>query len=374
MRPIRVAILTEIPAPYRIPLFNTLAARSDVELEVLFLGQVDPTHPYPVYADEFRFRAVFLAGSGVVRSRRWTVLNRGVGRALRGFGPDVLVVGGWNQPAFWQALAALRIRGRPVVGWVESTQRDARRGSPPAELLKRVFVRACTSFAVPGQAAREYLLALGVEPLRIRTAPNAVDTSIFGERVTDERRRRSELRRQLRLEGTTFLFVGRLEREKGVDVLLAAAREVEGTFVVVGAGSEEEALRAAAPANVRFAGWVGRDELPRWYASADVFVLPSRSEQWGMVLNEAAAAGLPIVASEAAGAAWDLVEPGVNGERVPVEDANALAHALTAFLDDDARARAGARSHALAEAFTPTLWAEAIAEIASQAVGYPQTS
>jgi glycosyltransferase involved in cell wall biosynthesis len=103
----------------------------------------------------------------------------------------------------------------------------------------------------------------------------------------------------------------------------------------------------------------------RWYAAADAFVLPSRSEPWGMVLNEAAAAGLPLVATEAVGAAHDLIEPGVNGFRVPVEDPAALAEVLRALAsDEDLRRRAGERSRVLAERFRPELWAAAVVSAA----------
>jgi glycosyltransferase involved in cell wall biosynthesis len=115
---------------------------------------------------------------------------------------------------------------------------------------------------------------------------------------------------------------------------------------------------------VVFAGHALREELSRWYAAADAFVLPSRSEPWGMVLNEAAAAGLPLVATEAAGAAYDLIEPGVNGYLVPPDDVGALAGALRRVEADAAwRASAGRRSRELVQAFTPEAWATALARL-----------
>src|SRR5438093_1455188 len=91
----RIAILTEIPSPYRIPLFNALAEQCD--LRVLFLGELDPTHPYPVYADEFRFDCAVLPGWRVVRGKRWIVFNRRVITELRRFSPDAIVASGWKR-------------------------------------------------------------------------------------------------------------------------------------------------------------------------------------------------------------------------------------------------------------------------------------
>src|SRR4051812_18141634 len=103
-RTIRIALLTEIPAPFRIPLFNALAARSHVELEVMFLSDHDPRRTYRVYRDEFRFEQTVLPRVDLQARGRWVALSRGVTRTLQRFRPDVLIVGGWNQPAFWQAL------------------------------------------------------------------------------------------------------------------------------------------------------------------------------------------------------------------------------------------------------------------------------
>ena len=157
-----------------------------------------------------------------------------------------------------------------------------------------------------------------------------------------------------------MLYVGRLSPEKGVDVLLEAARDLDADVVVAGSGPQEPELRAAAPANVRFVGHVERDDLPRWYAAADVLCVPSRSEPWGMALNEGAAAGLPLVATTAVGAAWELIEEGENGFRVPPDDAVALRATLAHLAGDEAaRRRAGARSRERSARFVPDAWAAA---------------
>jgi glycosyltransferase involved in cell wall biosynthesis len=347
----RLALLTEIPAPYRIPLFNALAER--LELSVLFLRRRQPGRSYRLHADEIRFAWRVLPGLRLGGGSRWVVLNAGVGRALRG--ADAVLVGGWNQPAFWQALAWSRLRHLPLIAWVESTLRDERPGS--ATQAKRLFARRAAAFCVPGRAAEEYVRSLRPDA-RVAVAPNAVDAALFASRVVE----RGRLRSELRLDRGTVLFVGRLAPEKGIDVLLAAARGLDADVVVAGSGPEEASLRAAAPENVRFVGNVDRDELPAWYAAADVLCLPSRSEPWGMPLNEGAAAGLPLVATEAAGAAWDLIEDGRNGFRVPAGDAEALRAALWNVLEDGSfRSAAGARSRELAARFTPEAWADAVA-------------
>ncbi len=367
MSAVRLALLTEIPVPFRTPLFNALAAREDAELRVLYLALDDPRRSYAPQEAASRFAWEVLPGRGLRRGMTWVVLSRGVGRALGRFGPDVVVVGGWNQPAFWRALAWGRRNGRPVVAWVESTTRDERSGAAPLEAAKRRFLERCSAFLVPGRASAGYLHALGVAEGRIAVAPNAVDLGLFGARVAETRHRREALRGELGLRRCTVLFVGRLSPEKGADLLVRAMRELPADLVVVGDGPEEAELRAAAGGNVRFVGRLQPEELVPWYAAADVLAVPSRSDPWNMTLNEGALAGLPIVASEAPGAAWDLVEDGVSGFRVPAGDEQALALALRRLVDDEPfRAAAGARSRELAAVLTPEAWAEGVAALAAR--------
>lgn len=350
----KLALLTEIPAPYRIPLFNALAASGDVELEVVFLAGRDPRRQYPVYASEFSFRHRILRGFGAVARGRWLRVSFGTKRALKEFDPDVVLLGGWNQPAFWSGLRWARRHDRPVLLWVESTARDERSGNRVLERLKRRAVAAAAGFLVPGRAAREYVESLGVPAARVVVAPNAVDLSIFS--IRPDRAARPEC---------TFLYVGRLSHEKGADVLVKAFRDVPGKLVVAGTGPQEQQVRALADERVEFLGHVERERLPELYARADCLVLPSRSEAWGMVLNEGAAAGLPLVATEAAGGGYDLIEPGINGYRVAVDDEAALAGALRAVAGDaDWRLVAGERSRELTAGYTGESWAASVLGLA----------
>jgi glycosyltransferase involved in cell wall biosynthesis len=365
----RILLVTEIPAPFRIPLFNALAAEPEIELCVCFLAEHDPRRSYRVYRDEFAFDEVILPGWGARRRGRWIMLNRGVFRLLRRVRPHVIVVGGWNQPAFWQVLAAARVRRIPTLLWVESTSSDVRLAGAVAESLRRLALRLSSGFVVPGRASRAYLRRLGTADARIVDAPNAVDLGIFAERVEAARADRAALREQLALEGCVFLYVGRLEPEKGLDVLIKAMSGVPGRLVVIGSGSLEPEVRAAAGEAIRIVGQLTRDELVPWYAAADALVLPSRSEPWGMVLNEGAAAGLPLVSTDAAGAAHDLIEPGGNGFRVPADDVAALAAALRALATDpELRQVFGERSREVAERFRPEVWAAAVAGFAREIV------
>ncbi|HKU59001.1 MAG TPA: glycosyltransferase family 4 protein [Gaiellaceae bacterium] len=350
----RVVLLTEIPAPYRIPLFNALAER--VDLRVLFLAARQPERLYQLHAEELRYDWDVLPGVELHVGRRWVVMNRGLVRRLRA--ADALLLGGWNQPAFWEALAYGRVARTPTYVWVESTLHDSPAGTN--SLSKRVFARSVAGALVPGKKSAEYVRALA-PATDLTVAPNAVDNILFASRVAD----RDALRVELGLDRCTFLYVGRLSPEKGVKILVRAFADVEdATLVVAGAGPDEAALRAAAPDSVRFLGNLERDDLPRWYAAADAVVVPSLADTWGMALNEGAAAGLPLVAADGAGGAWELVEDGVNGLRVPSGDVSAMAEALRRLVADDVfRRDAGLRSAEIATRFTAEAWADAVVQM-----------
>jgi len=352
---LRLALLTEIPAPYRTPLFNALAER--VELRVLFLAEQDPRRGYyEQLREERRFDHRTLEGRQLRRGGRWVVLSRRVLRELRRFRPDAVAVGGWNQPAFWVALVYSRARRIPLLVWIESTDRDARSESRLLALARRAMVRGAAGAYVPGRASAAYARSLGVD--LVVTAPNAIDAEVFDRAAVDRAGRQT----------CTFLYVGRLDPEKGVDTLLEAFADVDGRLVLVGSGRDEARLRALAPEGVRFAGSLDREGVVEEYARADVLVLPSRSEPWGMVLNEGAQAGLPLVATEEAGAAHDLVEDGENGFRVPAGDVAELRRALAQLAEDPKlRLRFGARSHELATQYTPEAWAAGVASAADRA-------
>jgi glycosyltransferase involved in cell wall biosynthesis len=199
------------------------------------------------------------------------------------------------------------------------------------------------------------MLRAGVPPDRIWTFANTVDTEAFAARSDARRAEREELRRRLGVgrDDVVALSVCRLVPEKGLDVLLRAAATVPQVVpVLAGAGPERarlEALAVELGSRAVLLGDVPWEEVVDLYVAADLFVLLSRHEPWGVVVNEAAACALPLVLSEHVGAAPDLVEEGENGFVVAVDDVAAAAAALRGLAADAARReRFGRRSREIA--------------------------
>ena len=377
----RLVILTEIISPYRIPLFNALARHEGVDLHVIFLAETDPNlRQWQVYKEEIKFSYQVLPSWRKRLGRYNALANWGVGKALAAAAPDIILCGGYSYIASWQALLWARLRSIPFFLWSESNLHDQRRGHALVEFLKGEFIGRCNGFVVPGRSAREYLCAQGIKEDRIFTAPNAVDNDLYASGAAVVRREAAAHRRELGLPERYFLFVGRLVPEKGVFDLLSAyaklddaARQVVG-LVLVGDGVSRQQLeeRAAAitPGIVRFCGFAQRERLAAYYALAQALVLPTYTDTWGLVVNEAMACGLPAIVSQAAGCAADLVREGWNGLLIPPKDVPALAGAMAKLVHQPELAMTmsgNARQQILH--YSPSEWARGIARAVAAGAG-----
>jgi glycosyltransferase involved in cell wall biosynthesis len=209
-------------------------------------------------------------------------------------------------------------------------------------------VAACLAV---GSWNADFYRASGVPEERIFSVPYAVDNAFFQRRAAEARPHRAELRRKLGLtdERPVVLFCGKLIAKKDAASLIRALAQESAQLLVVGDGDLRPQLEALAsellPGRACFAGFRNQSELPALYDLADVFVIPSTYEPFGLVVNEVMNAGKPVIASDRVGCWPDLVRPGVNGAVFPAGDAAALAAALRPFLTDPAlRERAGQAS------------------------------
>jgi glycosyltransferase involved in cell wall biosynthesis len=300
------------------------------------------------------------------------LLNRGVGRALNAASPDAILCGGYSYVASWQALLWARSHKIPFFLWSESNLQDRRRGHLLVESLKTEFLGKCDGFVVPGRSALEYLRAKGIKEDIIFTAPNAVDNRMFAAAAAAVRQNADSRRRELDLPGRYFLFVGRLVREKGVFDLLAAyaklseqVRQQVG-LVFVGDGASRQQLEEQAasirPATIKFAGFVHRERLAAYYALAEMLALPTYTDTWGLVVNEAMACGLPVIVSRAAGCSVDLVTDKWNGLLISPGDVTSLTSAMSSLAcRADLRVTMGSHSVQRISRYFPEEWAKAVA-------------
>lgn len=352
----RVAVIHNLPSPYRLPLFAELARR--FELRVFFLAEGAPNRNWrppastPFDASWLRGWSIRLPG----QEHRALHLNPGALVALWRWRPGAVIIGGYDSLTSFLALFYCILTGTPAILWSGSTARESAGRSWLKERIKRFFVRRCRAYAAYGTRARDYLVALGARPERIALAWNTVDTAWFASAAGALDRERERGRLGL-ADLPAVLFAAQLIDRKDPLLLVQALallrnEGVAARLVVAGGGPLEGAVRqAAADAGVPavFAGLLSTEQMPPVYVAADLLVLPSREEIWGLVANEAMACGTAVVISDACGAAADLVLDGETGLVTPPGDAAALAAAIRSLLASGAlrhRLAAAGRTHA----------------------------
>jgi glycosyltransferase involved in cell wall biosynthesis len=345
---LRVAVVSPEPTPYRVPLFDRVAAHAGIDLTVIYAAHsvahrvwtVEPTHRHVV------LRGVAVPGAERFLRHQYP-LTPGIARALRNAQPDVVVVSGWSMFASQGAIAWCRAHGVPYVLLVESHDlgpRGAWRRAIKGAIVPRLL-RPAASVLVVGSAARESVVARGATSVRVFA--NTIDVAAWTTRAQQLERRPPD-------NDVVVLSVARLVPEKGIDELIRAVAEAGDPrlrLVVAGEGPRREALvELAAELGVRITtlGHVAEAELAQTYVDADVFALLSRHEPWGVAVNEAAASGLPLLLSDRVGAASDLLIDGRNGFLVSAGDVDEAAAALSRLAaEPELRQELGTRSREL---------------------------
>ena len=358
MHKLRVAFVNTHPIQYFAPLYAYLDRTEEFAITAVYLsdfsirGSLDRAFARRVTWDIdllSGYDARFLKGAGrrnepagffsIIAPQIWREVSRG--------GFDALVVHGHTPAACLIAVAAARWAGVPVFARGE-THLGLRRG-----LLKRVvrkplmtaFYRSLSGVLAIGSANIAFYRAIGVPEERIFLVPYAVDNARFteGTRLSDEQRKQVRAALGVADDDPIVLYAGKLQARKRPDDLLRAAarlkdRRVGFHVVMVGSGEMTAALVELAGRfgldNVHFHGFANQSALPQIYGASDVFVLPSENEPWGLAVNEAMCAGLPIVASAEIGCAANLVRAGVNGQTFGTGDVEGLASALHPILGD----------------------------------------
>lgn len=262
---------------------------------------------------------------------------------------DLVVIPGYHRWEYWSMLFAAIVTGKRRAVFCDSTQYDK-----PASLIKglakRVFLRSCHGFFCYGSRSKDYLISLGAPANRIyfRKQAAALPSGYDPKSVL-----RSRVDNLCASQVPVFLYAGRLSEEKSLDVLLLAFSKViksipSAKLRVVGSGPLQAYLvdfakRLFIQDHVCFVGSMSPDDLALEYSNATCFVLPSRSEPWGLVVNEALSYGCPVVVSNSCGCVPELVLEGITGYEFPVDDSDALADRMLKvaenFTDVEAVAR-----------------------------------
>ena len=371
---VKLAYLVSHPIQYQAPLLRRIAQEPDIDLTVFFgsdfsvrgykdegFGGVGVKWDIPLldgYKYEFLPAVRDNATVGITRP-----LNYGIFERLRGSkdkpGFDVLWVHGYSTANALHGILAAKALGLPVLVRAESWLKDRERSglTLAAKHLFFKFLKQTVDGVLPiGTLNSAYWRHYLGEDFPQFLMPYAVDNDYFQERSQEAKKQRNQLQTELGLDPSrpVILFASKLQSRKLCGDLLqayfnlspGAGLEPHPYLVIVGDGEDRAALERQAAASgfhgIRFCGFRNQSELPRFFDIATVFVLPSRHEPWGLIVNELMNAGRAVIVSDDVGCQPDLITEGIEGCVFPVGDVDGLTAALQRVLESpDSAARMG---------------------------------
>ena len=362
----RCLLLQLEPTPYIVPRAIYIYRDPDLHTD-LFFTYLNSSQPWGADADIGDIPVLLDPAASLV-GRLFNVAKL-MGRILRG-DYTVAHLAGWGHWVVRLAIIACKIRGVPFS--VESDSTLLPELSGLREALKRlvypVWMR-WISYAIPGGSRQaSFFRYYGVPEEKIVVSHMTIDTEKIRQTASLSR---SDFRSAhgIPQDLILFVFVGRLLAQKGIDTLLHAFEKMQtkcpnAALAVVGDGPERdivEQMAAKSPGRIWVAGRQPSSGVIAWLRASDVFVLPSRDEHWGLVVNEAMTCGLPVIVSDACGCVDDLIVTGRNGVVFPVENAVNLAETMTQLsLNESLRISMGRESESMIQPWTIDRQAETI--------------
>jgi glycosyltransferase involved in cell wall biosynthesis len=359
----RLLIVASHPVQYAAPVYRELAAHPRIDLLVAYCSLqgagegLDPEFGVRVAWDVpllEGYRWVQVPNrSPVPRSNGFfRLMNPGLWSLVRHGGFDAMVLfTGYVCASFWIALAAAKLSRTKVLFGTDAHELRPRSGRMWKAWVKRAvwpgLFRLADEVIVPSSGSVQLMRQLGIPAGRITLTPYVVNNPWWREQAG--RADREAVRRSWQVPTTApvVLFCGKLQPwKRPMDLLQAFARAERPDAFLVFAGEgplraqlAAEAARLGLESRVRFLGFANQSELPGIYGAADLLVLPSEYEPFGLVVNEAMLCGCPVAVSDRVGARLDLIREGETGRVIPVGDVPALAAALRELLAEPSRLR-----------------------------------
>ena len=329
----RVLFMTNMPSPYRVDFFNELGKYC--ELTVMFERDRDHSRDTRYKAEGFKqFKTVFPKGIPVGDAEAFCPTSV---KLLSKEKFDCIIVGDYYSPTGMLAIEYMRLRRIPFI--LSTDGGMIKENSGLKYRLKRHFIGSAFGWLSTGKMTTEYLVHYGADREKTAIYPftSLRKSDILTAPLTKEEKK--TLRQKLGIkEKKIVISVGQFIYRKGYDVLLnacAGLNEEIGVYIIGGTPTEDY-LKMKADLHlerVHFVDFMNKQDLVEYYKAADLFVLPTREDIWGLVINEAMAYGLPVVTTDRCVAGAELVENGITGQIVPAEDVDQLRAAIIENVD-----------------------------------------
>ena len=338
-RRIRVAIVTNIPAPYRLPVYDYLMAEGDIDLKLFYCSGKEPDRAWDIAKTTVPVQ--YLRERYITFSGRYIHVNPDVWDALKAFKPDVVITTGFN-PTHLIAIAYARWHGALHVAMTDGTLRSEKVLYLVHRTVRRLVFAGTAAFVGASEGSFDLYKTYGINQRRMFKSHLCANNPAFLNQAIPEKR-------------IDFIFCGRFVAIKNPMFALDVARETaiqlgrKVSIKFLGSGELDEIIKQHALdmqdlVEVHFPGFATQAELPRHYAKARVMLFPTSWDPWGVVANEACAAGLPVIVTPEAGVAGELVQHEINGFVLPLDLARWVDAAVILLQDENLYARMSAAS------------------------------
>lgn len=345
---LKIALITNHPPPFRIPLYEKVARMPDVDLQVIFCSAREPNRQWEL--PPLRFKHVFLKERFVTRGSNFIHNNPDVFPVLRQINPDVIITTGFN-PTYLYAIGYALAKGIPHVPMTDGTEISERSLSRWHRFIRRMVYSRSQAFIAASEGGCRLYESYGVAPDHCFLSCLCIDNETYLH---------NGMAREKKYD---MIFCGRIVPAKSplfaIDVAVRAAKRLgrKTSILFVGSGEQEqlakeEAARQADFIEAQFHGHAEQSELPALYGSSRIFLFPTMGDVWGVVANEACAAGLPIIVSPHAGSAGELIVHGENGFICGLKADEWAEHVVSLLMDDTTYRAFSRKSLALAARYT----------------------
>jgi len=344
----KIIFVTNIPTYHKIPLYNELAdllRKSGTVFKVFFLISGEKRRKWHIDLSDAKFEYVMVNEPKINLTYEWTFIFpiKLMYYLFREY-PNFIITTGYSMASIVVMIFSMIFGSRYSVYSGEIFSRDTAK-SWFRKCIRKIIVQFVDSVIAYGTKAQNYVRALSTqkEPY---IAYNTSDMRFYTQQSSILRRTRTNISHEFGLSAANInlIFIGRLVKRKAVDLLIESvvklnSRKKDFLLHIIGDGTEKSYLQSLVAklllkGNVIFWGHKNKDELAKHLAIGDIFVFPSLYDIWGLVLNEAMAAGLPVIASKYAGATYDLVQDGVNGFVVDPHNTDEMAEKIRVLLDN----------------------------------------
>lgn len=377
----RLAVMYDRLGPYHHARMLALSRR--VDLTVVEFTALDKIYDWDYIGDRSAYRRVTLLHDKLDKLHTPARVAARINDVLTGINPHLVAIPGWAEPAALLALQWCLDAGTPATLMSVSQEIDKQRAWWK-ECVKAKVARQYGSALVGGGRQKDYLEKLGLPGKLIFTRHNVVDNNYFSIGAKRAIHDRSRVCVDLGLPENFFIKSCRFIDKKNLICLINAyaqyARRV-GTrpwhLVIIGDGPlrlqlEKQVCNLGLKSHVHLPGFKQYDELPAYYGLAGAYIQASTVEQWGLVVNEAMASGLPVLVSNRCGCAPDLVKDGVNGFTFDPLNVDELARLMGKIASDDQlREKMGKASREIIAHWTPDTFAENLLKAANVAMELP---